>query len=78
MNFSEIWSKHKGWFVVGAVCFNLIGLGGFIKSFGNLTQSLRDEFKSSEALTGQNSKIKHLSWFFFNIFLYLMLKIKFL
>ena len=52
MNFSEIWSKHKGWFVVGAVCFNLIGLGGFIKSFGNLTQSLRDEFKSSEALTG--------------------------
>ena len=52
MKFDEIWSKHKGWFVVGAFCFVLTGIGGFLQSYGNLTQSLRSEFGSSEALTG--------------------------
>jgi len=51
MNLREIHSKNKGWFVVGATCLMLVGVGGFIGSFGNLVQSLIDEFGSTEALT---------------------------
>ena len=64
MDFNETWSKNKGWFVVGATSLLLVGVGGFVGSFGNLTQSLLKEFECSEALTGKYCvfclSIKHL------------------